>query len=511
MTIAKTTNKYVQLYNLVLAHYHKLLPLVRARDTIEWDMNTFMPMDAGPYKGSTLAHLDVMAHNLLLEPNFVKNVETLYSALQSGELNKAGFSVFQKGDIRLLYRAIERNKKLPERFVKEFSKLTSDAFNVWRKAKKEDDFAAFAPYLEKIFKMARQKSEYLGYKDHPYDPHIDAYEEGITTQDVREYFNKLIPEFKNLLNSIQSAPGYKPESPLEKEPYNKAKMRKLNHKVLNYMLFDPAKSRLDVAPHPFTTTLGKNDVRITTWYHPADFRRSLSATIHEWGHALHALGLADEAWDTPSEDHSYAIAESQSRFMENVVGRNRAFLELWLKDMQNLGENRHKYTLDDFYHYFNLVRPSLIRVEADEVTYHFHIYIRFEVEVKLLEGDLSVADLPDFWNSRFEQLLGIQVPNYRQGVLQDVQWSRGSIGYFPTYSMGTVLSMQMAQVIMQKLGDISKLVVTQQGFKKIREFLQQTVHQYGGALPPKELIKQSFGKYLDVELAIKYLREKYVE
>ncbi len=501
---------YKKIYQKVLAHYQKLLALQRASATIEWDINTYMPSDAGIYKGRVLSELSVLAHNFLLDKEFVKNIEILYSALQEDKLNQNEFDVFKKGNIRLLHRAIKHNKNLPEKFVKEFSQLTADAFNVWRKAKQQNDFKSFAPYLEKIFQMTKQKAEFWGYKNHPYDALIDAFEEGITTQDVEDYFNKLIPALKDIFEQIKNKSGYKPNSNIEQLQYNKEQMIKLNHKVLDYLLFDKTKSRLDVAPHPFTTTLGKNDVRITTWYHDKDFRRSLSATIHEWGHALHALGLNEQAWDTPSEEHSYAIAESQSRFMENIVGRNINFLSLWIADFAKLGDGFKNFNEQDYYHYFNMVRPSLIRVEADEVTYHFHIYIRFMAEKSLIEGSLKVTDLPDYWNTKFEELLDISVPDYKNGVLQDVHWSEGYIGYFPTYSMGTILSMQMAQVIEEKLGKINNLAKNQAGIKQIREFLRKTIHTYGASLQPKQLIEQSFGKYLDVNKALEYLRKKYL-
>ncbi len=490
----------------ILEKYRRIWALSGALSLLAWDRNTYMPEGADNMRSVIEAENTVLLQELVLDKEFVKLVQNAYDEYE--KLND-----YEKGVIRVLKRQIDYYKKLPPEFVREFTKLTAKAFSVWKKAKPKGDFESFAPYLEKIFNLARKKSEYLGYKEHPYDAHLDLYEEGLIVKDLEEYWSTFIPALKELFQQITNRPDYKADSPLEKEPYNKKKMQALAYKVLKYLGFNSLHSRLDVSAHPFTISIGAEDVRITSWYHDTDFRRSFSAVVHEWGHALHALLVDKRLYYTPIEGHgdAYAVAESQSRFMENIVGRNPNFLKLWLEDFYALGENFKKYDFEEFVHYFNLVRPSLIRVEADEVTYHFHIFIRYNVEKSLLEGTIKVSDLPRFWEEQFMDLLKIEVPNHTVGVLQDVHWSEGYIGYFPTYSMGTVMSMQLAVQLEKELNaSINELVGNPEGIKKVINFLREKIHQYGSMYPPKELMTRATGRYLSPDSAIEYLKNRYL-
>ena len=499
----KFTNKLIL---DLLQKYKKIWALGASFALLDWDRNVYMPSGAADMRAEIEAQMDALSHMLLTDKEFVALVNTAND-------KQDDFNKYEKGVVRELKRLVDKENKLPEEFVKKMAKTTSKAFMVWQKAKKQNDFKLFEPYLKQIVELSKQKAEYLGYNGSAYNALLDNFEPDLNTKDLDEYFGQIIPALKDILNKIQNKPGYKAESDLEKLKYSKDKVKEINYKILEYLQFNKDLARMDVSAHPFTTEIGgSTDVRITTWYHNADFRRSISATIHEWGHALHALGAHPDFMFTPiGKLNSFAVGESQSRFMENIVGRDPEFIKLWLQDFKALGKDFNKYELQDYVHYFNMVRPDLIRVEADEVTYHFHIYIRYLIEKELIEGSIDVADVPEVWNLKFQELLGISVPDASHGALQDVHWSLGYIGYFPTYSMGTFMAMQIAYYMQKDLEqDISKLVKTKQGMAKIIKYLHDKVHVHGALYTPKELMKKSFGKYLDPQAGLEYLRGKYL-
>jgi len=438
---------------------------------------------------------------MLLSPEFR---ELVNQAEKEEKLND-----FEKGVIRVLKREIRIFEKLPPEFVEEFEKLTAEAKVVWRKAKEKSDFSIFEPYLTKIVDMSRKKAELLGYDEHPYDALLDLFEEGLKTREVEDMFGNLKPSLVDILKRIRNSDGYQDKHPLEKEKYDIEKMKQLNKKILELFGFDFNRGRLDISAHPFTNSMGIFDVRITTRYAGYDFRRSLLAVIHEFGHGLYELQIDEKLMATPiATGVSLGVHESQSRFWENMIGRSLAFVETNFDLLKEFLPFLEKYQISDVYRYFNLVRPELIRVESDEVTYNQHIILRFEIEKGLIEEKLDVSELPQIWNENMDRILGIRPPNDALGVLQDIHWSMGAIGYFPTYSIGTILAVQIARKMESEIGNLSDLI-HEKKYGEIRTWLKDKIHRWGSTYPPKELIKRALGENMNVRYFIDHLERKY--
>lgn len=460
----------------ILDYYKNIWALGYVAGVAHWDMETYMPAKGVGARGEALGRLSVIRQKMFLDPVFVS---LIHKASAQG-----GLSDQERGVVRILLRSLKYYEKLPPKFIEEFEKLTNNATVVWRSAKEKNDFAAFEPYLTKIFDMNRKSAEYLGYKDSLYDALLDQYEEGLTAERVENFFTEIKQPLKDLLGGITTSKNYQKTHFLEKAEYDRSKLEILNTKILKTLWSDMDRFRLDVSSHPFTTSFANTDTRITTWYHKQDFARSILATIHEFGHALYDLQSADELEMTPiAGGSSLVIHESQSRFWENFVGRSEGFARMVEKELN----------VDDVYTYFNKVSPGNLRVEADEITYHFHIMLRFEIEKGIIEGKLKVKDLPEIWNSKMKEYLGVIPKGDSDGSLQDIHWSGGSVGYFPTYSLGTFLSAQWKQKI---------------GSKDAKNWLKSHVHQYGSTYTLEELLKKNKMKF-DPKVNLDYLQKKY--
>jgi carboxypeptidase Taq len=414
----------------------------------------------------------------------------------------------EEGIRRVLLRSLNFYEKIPSDFLEKFENLTNTSTIIWRTAKEKNNFKLFEPSLSKIFEMNRQMAEYLGYVDSPYDALLDQYEEGLTVKIVKQLFSEVKIPLQELLGKIQSSPKYFKVHPLENAKYDKGKMMDANNKILKLLWGDSSRLRLDISAHPFTTSFSNNDTRITTWYHETDFARSVLATIHEFGHALYDLQCDPNLQMTPIQGgSSLVIHESQSRLWENFVGRSEPFINHFKKDFESAVG--HSLSTDDLMFYFNKVSPSPLRVEADEVTYHFHIMLRFEIEKGLIEGKLKVKDLPEIWNIKMKEYLGIKPKDYSDGVLQDVHWSNGMVGYFPTYSLGTFLGAQWEQKLSN--GRISKLASRKLDISEyvdIEKWLREHIHKYGSTYTLQDLLAKNKMKF-DPKVNLKYLEEKY--
>ncbi|HKC04688.1 MAG TPA: carboxypeptidase M32, partial [Patescibacteria group bacterium] len=363
----------------ILDKYKDLWALGYTSSIAHWDMETYMPTKGITARGEALGRISTIRQRLMLDPAFVK----LLSSAGKQKLNDQ-----EKAVVRVMNRSLKFYKKLPPQFMEEFSRITSEATMVWRTAKEKNDFKLFEKHLAKIFDLNKRAAEYLGYKDSPYDALLDQFEEDLTSKEVESFFSEIKQPLKDLLGSIKNSKNYQKKHFLEKAEYDRSKIETLNTKILKTLWSDMERFRLDISSHPFTTSFANTDTRITTWYHKADFGRSLLATVHEFGHALYDLQSADELEMTPiAGGSSLVIHESQSRFWENFVGRSEPFVQFILKDVQNAVNT--KVSATDIYSYFNKVRPGLLRVEADEVTYHFHIMLRYEIEKGLIEGKLK--------------------------------------------------------------------------------------------------------------------------
>lgn len=490
-----------QLILKILEKFRLVAALESLISLADWDLNTYMPVKAAEDRGFVLGKVSILMKDLLLNKEF----KDLLEKCQTESLND-----YEKAVVRVLKREISIIEKLPNDFIENWNKITNQAQVVWREAKKENDFKKFEPYLQKIVDLIKKKTEFLGNKDHPYDVLLDLFEEGWVTKDFEFFFNSIKEPLKNILTTIQSSSNYRSKHPLEDEIYDKEKMKELNFFVLSLLKFDPSCSRIDVAPHPFENAISLNDVRITTWYHEKDFRRSLTATVHEFGHSLYELQVDPDLKFTPLQGGlSYAFHESQSRFWENIICRNHIFLEKIYQKSKELLSFVKRYSFDDFVAYFNLVRPELIRVEADEVTYHFHIILRFELEKEILEERIKVEELPEIWRAKMKNYLGLEPSTDSEGVLQDIHWSMGAFGYFPTYSLGTFLSGLWLQKIEEELGKIEDLLSNDDGIEQIQEWLKNKIHQYGKVYLSKDLIEKICGQEFSVQPFLEYLVKKY--
>ncbi|MEB3749894.1 carboxypeptidase M32 [Geobacillus sp. FSL W8-0032] len=402
----------------------------------------------------------------------------------------------------------ERNKKIPADEYKEYVILCSKAESVWEEAKATADFALFRPYLERIVEFQRRFISYLGYEGHPYNTLLDQYEPGMTVELLDGLFGQLRERIVPLVQAVSSAPD-KPDTSFLFAPFPKEKQRAFLLELLVELGYDFGKGRLDETVHPFAIGLNPNDVRITTRYDERDFRTAIFGTIHECGHALYEQHISEALTGTPlASGASMGIHESQSLFFENMIGRHYAF---WKRNYPRLQQYAPAQfagvSLDAFYRAINEAKPSLIRIEADELTYPLHIIIRYEIEKQLFAGELEAADLPDVWNTKYEQYLGIRPHNDAVGVLQDVHWSGGSFGYFPSYALGYMYAAQLKRAMEKEL-DFAQLL--EEGtIAPIREWLTDRIHRFGKTKKPLDLVRDATGEPLKADGLIQYLEEKY--
>ena len=486
----------------ILLKYRTIWAIGHAQSVLGWDMEVNMPKEGITERSVAQGELSVLNQKLILDEKFVELVERA----EGEELND-----YERGVVRVLKRSIKIAKAFPPEFVREMSEVRSKATMAWAEAKQKNDFKLFEPYLDKIIELSRKAADYLGYDEYPYDALLDLYEEGLRIRDLDPIFEKLEKELKPILDKILGEGKFSKEHPLEKEKYDVEAMKKVNLEILK--LFDypiGIRGRLDVSPHPFTTDFGIRDVRITTRYEGFDFKRTLLAVVHEFGHALYELQQDERFMFSPIVGGvSLGIHESQSRFWENVIGRSREFAELIYPILRDNLPFISNYTPEDIYYYFNTVRPDFIRVEADEVTYNMHILLRYKLEKLMINEGLRASEVAELWNDEMERLLGIRPKTYSEGVLQDIHWAHATIGYFPTYTLGTLLSAQIKAYILKDIPDFYEKV--QRGeFEPIKEWLREKVHKYGSVYPPKELLERSFGEDVNPEYFIEYLKEKYL-
>jgi len=481
----------------------KLLTITRLGSAVAllgWDEEVNLPKKAHTYRGEVQAQLAADLHKKMTDRSFIKLVE---------DLNKAEvFDALTSGDqviVREVLRDIERAKKIPEELVKESAELTSQAFGAWAEARQKSTFSIFEPYLKKIVKLNQREAEYIGYTESPYDALLDAFEPGLTARKVEDLFVPLTSELKKLIQ--QAAQQKIPTIP--KATYDRVAQKKLNEAIAAKLGYDFEAGRLDVSPHPFTIDFHPTDVRITTRYSEEDFWEALGSTIHETGHALYQQGLPLDGFGTPlSEPVSLGIHESQSRIWENFVGKSRSFVEyLYPLLIDYFGKQTIQYSSEELYAWLNRVQPNLIRVESDEVTYNMHILLRFEIEKSLIEGDINAKDVPDLWNAKVKEYLGINVSNDALGALQDIHWSHGTLGYFPTYTLGNIYSAQLYNSISKAIPNLSEQF-TKGNFKPFLAWLRKEIHRYGRTYQPEELIKHATGELVSSKHLLAHLESK---
>ncbi|MGM0641160.1 MAG: carboxypeptidase M32 [Thermotogota bacterium] len=470
---------------------------------MHWDLETGAPNNSFEYTSDTLGELSAQLYRMETSDEIGDLIEKLTTEEEFQKLEED-----DKRIVKLVQKEYKRTKKLPEDFVKEFSKITSKAQKFWIDARKNNDFTIFQPYLEKIVKMSIQEAEYVGYKENKYDALLDIYEPGMTTKELKRIIGDLKIKLVDFVKELSSK-GTKPKEDFLFEKYDVDKQKDLSLKALKLMNYNFDAGRLDIAAHPFTIKINPGDVRITTRYQEKDVRDSFFSTIHEGGHALYEQGISNKYSDTPLYDGaSMGIHESQSRYWENILGRSYEFWKYFYPEMQNTFNQLKDIELDDFYRAINVVEKSLIRVDADEVTYNLHIMLRFEIEEALINEKIKVEDLPKIWNEKMKEYLDIVPENNSVGVLQDVHWSHGSFGYFPSYMLGNLFSAQFYSQMKKDIPNYNELVKSG-NLKTILDWLRENIHKHGKKYEPNELLEKVTGEKLNPNYFMDYLKEKY--
>jgi carboxypeptidase Taq len=468
---------------------------------LQWDQEVMMPGGGSAGRGEQFSVLSTIIHQKITDPG-------LGAVLQELSDNPADLSGADLALVRVVKREYDKNTKLPEKFIADFSRLTSEALPVWVKARKENDFGLFLPLLENIIAMCRQKADYLGYTGHPYDGLLDLYEEGLTTSELETLFGSLRTELTELLQLEVSRQKPVPEKLADLPPMLLQDQVHFSERLLAEIGYDFNRGRQDISAHPFTTSLGHNDRRVTNRFRP-DSLEFIFSGLHEGGHALYEQNVADEYAETPlDEGVSLGIHESQSRLWENIIGRSHLFWEKHYPLLQEmLPDQFEDVALDDFVSYINRVHPGMIRVEADEVSYNLHVLIRFELEKGLLEGGIEAADLPSLWNEKYKEYLDVTVDSDANGVLQDIHWAHGSFGYFPTYTIGNLASAQIWHSYCNFDPD-HRETLRQGNLTKIRNWLTENIYYHAACFQPAELMQKVCQAPMNSSYFIDYLKNK---
>ncbi len=491
----------VQALNVRLAD---VLNLSYASALLGWDQQTYMPPGGANARAEQLATLSKMAHELFVADDTGRLIEDAEAAVKGADPDSDDAAL-----VRVIRHDFDIQTKLPTSLVTAIARETTLAHEVWAKSRAENDFASFAPTLEKIYDLMRQKAEALGYEERPYDALLDEYEPGMKTDDVETLFAGLREDLVPFVAAIFERLDHVDESLLH-EQYDVNKQAEFGLAVIKQLGYDMTRGRQDKAVHPFTTGFSINDVRITTRYYPDYLPTALFGSIHETGHAMYEQGCAQKYEGTAlAGGVSLGVHESQSRLWENIVGRSRGFWNHYYPALQGTFPQQFgSVSADEFYRMINAVSRSLIRVEADEVTYNLHIMLRFEMENDLLERKLAVKDAPAAWNAKMEQYMGIVPPTDAKGILQDVHWSSGLVGYFPTYSLGNFLSVQYWD---QALKDVPAIPaqIEQGNFEPLLTWLRENIHQYGRKYWPQELTRRVTGEKIQTRSFVRYLKNKY--
>ncbi len=475
-----------------------------AANLLEWDQQTYMPPGGADERAYQLATLRRLAHELLVSDETGEALEAARQEVADPDSDS--------DEARLVWRTgheYEKSRKVPGEWVSEFNRTTSLAHATWQEARAEADFGRFAPALRNVVELRRQYVSFFAPYDHPYDPLLDDFELGMKTAQVQAVFDALRPRQVALVKAIAEH-GSAVQDDFLHQPFDEGKQWQFGLEIAQRLGYDLQRGRQDRSAHPFTTSFGLGDVRITTRLDPNDLTVGLFATLHEAGHAMYEQGISPSLARSPLADGaSLGVHESQSRLWENLVGRSRPFWQAFYPRLQEyFPEQLGEVDLERFYRAINKVQPSFIRVEADEATYNLHIMLRFELEQALVAGDLAVADLPLAWNEKMQDYLGLTPPDDAKGVLQDVHWSAGLLGYFPTYALGNLVA---AQLWARMAGDIPDLEaqIAAGELSPLLGWMREHVHRHGAKFAPAELVRRVTGNDLTPEPYLDYLQSKF--
>ena len=471
-----------------------------------WDQLTYMPAGGAQERAEHSALLSRLSHEKVINDTFYEAIQRLNKETTLKTLDEKHQLIVQR-----LLRDVDKARKVPSSFVEKMSKTTTMAYQSWEQARKKNSFGVFAPHLKNILDL---QQEYIRFMDVPgpkYNTLLDDYEEGMKVTTLSSEFSRLQKDLSHLVDTITTSKIYEQQSSVELT-FSEEQQQKICIKTIALLGLPDETARLDQSTHPFTTAIGTQDVRITTSYTRPNPLFSFFSTVHEAGHALYELGLPQDVYKYTviSDAPSLGLHESQSRFWENMIARSHSFWQYMLPLFKEIVPTAmKKYSLDSWYQAVNMVRPSLIRVEADELTYCLHVILRFQLEQQLINEEIKVKELPEYWNQYMEELLGVTPTDDIQGVLQDMHWSGGSFGYFPTYAIGSIYAAQLFDQLSKDQTGLDEDIQKGQ-FHGILKWLREHIHQYGRMMTAEDIIQKTCGEGLQAGVFLSYLKTKYL-
>ncbi|MEM1157875.1 MAG: carboxypeptidase M32 [Verrucomicrobiota bacterium] len=464
---------------------------------LQWDQEILLPKRGVDFRADQLAWLGGKAHRLWTEDAVGEWIEAATDEVDAGSLDAVNVE-------RCKYD-YERARKIPVALVEKSARVEAQGHESWKEARAKSDFSRFAESLTELVELSKQKAELWGYTNVPYDALLEGYEPGLTASQVQDLFGPLASQLAEICETAYSKVK---DVHLPAGEYPVDQQKQFNAKVVEAVGFDLDRGRIDISVHPFSSGMGPHDNRITTRYDARDFTSSFSGILHEAGHGMYEQGLRPEAHGTPcGSSVSLGIHESQSRFWENQIGRSHAFWEYWYPVAVEHFPQLQQISIEDLVAYVNHVKRSFIRVDASEIGYDLHVILRFEVEEKIFSGELAVSDIPGYWNERFKQLIGLEVQDDAQGCLQDIHWSMGGFGYFPTYTLGSINAAQIYAAVEKTLGNVDQLLAAGR-YSEILMFLRENIHQHGRRYLPNELMQLATGSEPATDAFLSYFREK---
>ena len=489
--------------DFVLAHARRTGTLHSVLALLEWDQQTLMPSGGGVHRAAQIEMLAGQVHEMKTNHAYRESLD----ALSTENLAEIA-SHEERANIAVLGRECQRLSRIPVSLVEQIARCSSESQQVWIEARKSRDYSLLLPSLRQMFRLKKSQADALGYESSPYDALLDEYEPQMTTAELEPVFGKLATELSKLVQKVCGAANA-PGDEILRRKYPVERQKKFAAWAAEEIGFDFSRGRIDTTHHPFCTEVGPGDCRIATRYDEAFFPTAFFGTLHEAGHGLYEQGLRSDCYGLPSGTFcSLGIHESQSRLWENLVGRRSSFWRYCFpKAVEFFPEILSGSDHDEFVRSVNRVQPSLIRVEADEVTYNLHILVRFRLEKSIMEGSLEVADLPDAWNDQYESLLGIRPLHDGDGVLQDIHWPAGLVGYFPTYSLGNIYAAQLVEAAQPETGNLDELN-SSGDFRPLREWMNRHVHHHGQVLRPSELLKSATGQSVSSGALLGHLTNK---
>ena len=483
--------------------FAEVADLNAAASLLDWDQQVNMPSAGAEARGNQLGTLEKLSHQIFTSDQVGRLLEELSS-------DAAGLSPDDEALVRVAKRDYDKNTCVPSAYITEMAMVTTRGQEAWVEARKKSDFSIFRPHLEKIMDMTHQYVSFFPPADHPYDILLDKFEPGMKTAEVQAIFTDLRPKQVELIRQIASTKQVK--DPFLHKRYDEKKLWDFGVDVVTRFGYDWKRGRQDKAAHPFEASFSVNDVRITTRFEQNNPLGTLFSTMHEAGHAIYEQGVSPVYERTPlSGGVSSALHESQSRMWENLVGRSKPFLKYFYPRLKKLFPSQlGNVDLKTFYKGVNKVEPLFIRVNADEATYNLHVMLRLELEIAMIEGKVAIKDLPEIWNAKMKDYLGVVPPNDALGVLQDIHWSDGWIGYFSTYALGNLVSVQLWEKINQDIPDLEEQI-SKGKFEELLGWLRENVLQHGRRYDPQVLVQKVTGSKITPEPYIRYLTDKYSE